>query len=419
MFGVPRWVSVWVACGTVAAAGVCAHATGAPQRSFSSVMANAAVTYRAVSFAELPGWQQDNHVEALAAFVKSCERIAAVVKSGTLTVKTIAAPEVLAACLDAASALGPRPDVKKARRFFESHFVPHRVMHAGSEGLLTGYYEPLLEGSRAKGGAFQVPVYRRPTDLVTIIDETQGSAKPQAMTHAMATASGLKPFPTRSEIDSGALAGRGLELIYMKDSVDLFFMQIQGSGRIRLPNGEIIRVHYDGKNGHPYTSIGRYLIDNKIMAADKVSLEALARWLRADPERGRKVMAQNASYVFFRELKGKEAASAIGVLDIPLTPGRSLAVDAAIHTVGLPMFVSAGTLTHGEKGAGFHRLMVAQDVGSAIKGPERGDIFFGSGDAAGKLAGTTKHPGNLYVLLPAQQVRADAGSTAGPKLAKP
>ena len=375
-------------------------------------MANAAVTYKVVPFADLPGWQQDNHVEALAAFVRSCERISAVVKAGALTVKTIAAPEVMGACLNAAQALGPKPDANRARQFFETHFVPHRIMHAGDTGLLTGYYEPLLEGSRVKQGPYQVPVYKRPTDLVTLVDETQSVPTPKAMTHAMSTAGGHKPYPTRMEIESGALTGRGLELIYMKDSVDLFFMQIQGSGRIRLPDGTIIRVHYDGKNGHPYTSIGRYLIDNKIMPADKVSLDALANWLRSDPERGRKIMAQNASYVFFRELKGKEAATALGVLDIPLTPGRSLAVDAGVHTLGLPVYVSSPTLTHIEKGKAFNRLMIAQDVGSAIKGPERGDIFLGSGDAAGRIAGTTKHPGNFYVLLPVQQTRADAGVDA-------
>jgi membrane-bound lytic murein transglycosylase A len=161
----------------------------------------------------------------------------------------------------------------------------------------------------------------------------------------------------------------------------------------------VVRLHYDGKNGHPYTSIGRYLIEKGLLAADKVSMGALGRWLRDDPERAKSVMWQNASYVFFRELKGDEAKSPMGAMNTALTPGRSLAVDAAHHALGTPIYVSAEGMTHVDKG-GFRRLMIAQDVGSAIKGPERGDIYFGSGDAAGRLAGVTKHPGRFIVLVP-------------------
>jgi membrane-bound lytic murein transglycosylase A len=192
--------------------------------------------------------------------------------------------------------------------------------------------------------------------------------------------------------------------MYLADPVDVFFMQVQGSGRIRLPDGQMVRVHYDGKNGYPYTSIGRHLIDTGVLTADQMSLDALAKWLRADPERGRKVMWNNASYVFFRELTGAEAGGPLGVIEIPLTDGRSLAVDAGVHAIGTPIFVTSPTLSHATKGGAFERLMIAQDVGSAIKGPERGDIYFGSGDEAGRLAGVTKHQGNFYVLLP----RADA-----------
>jgi membrane-bound lytic murein transglycosylase A len=189
-------------------------------------------------------------------------------------------------------------------------------------------------------------------------------------------------------------------LFYLANPVDKFFMQVQGSGRIKLRDGSMVRVSYDGKNGHPYTSIGRHLIDTGVVDADKMSLEALSAWLKADAERGRKVMELNKSYVFFRELKGEEAKGALGVLHIPLSPGRSLAVDAGFHAIGLPIYVISPTLKHNTWSGGFNRLMVAQDVGSAIKGPERGDIYFGTGDVAGKLAGNTKHPGNLFVLLP-------------------
>jgi membrane-bound lytic murein transglycosylase A len=160
-----------------------------------------------------------------------------------------------------------------------------------------------------------------------------------------------------------------------------------------------VRVHYDGKNGHPYSSIGRYLTEKSLFAADRMSMSALAAWLRADPERGKLVMWQNTSYVFFREIKD-ETGAPLGAMRVPLTPLRSLAIDTAYHALGTPIYLSVPTMKHVPNATPFNRLMVGQDVGSAIRGPERGDIYFGSGDAAGKLASTTKHPGKFYVLLP-------------------
>ncbi len=207
-----------------------------------------------------------------------------------------------------------------------------------------------------------------------------------------------------------------MELVYFADPVEVFFLQIQGSGRVKLTDGSTIRVHYDGKNGHPYSSIGRYLIEKGLLAADKISMGALKRWLRADPERGKQVMWKNASYVFFRELKGSEAKSPMGAMQVHLTPGRSLAVDPRYHALGIPIFVSAEGVGHAGKGGNFRRLMVAQDVGSAIKGPERGDVYFGSGDAAGRLAGTTKSEAKFIVLLPRESpARAEASPDAAAK----
>ena len=288
-----------------------------------------------------------------------------------------------------------------ARAFFERNFTPSAVENKTKPGLLTGYYEPVLKASRTPQGPYQTPIYKRPADLVTIIPEThRGAVKPGTLTHVRKTEKGNEPYFTRAQIDQGALKGKGLELLYFADSVDVFFMQIQGSGRIQLTDGTSVRVHYDGKNGHPYSSIGRYLIDKALLAADKVSLGALATWLKADPARANKVMWHNASYVFFRELKGDEAGAPLGALNVPLTAGRSLALDPSFHALGTPVYVSAPTLTHVTKSAPFNRLMIGQDVGSAIKGPERGDIYFGSGDAAGQVAGVTKHPGRFFVLVP-------------------
>lgn len=351
-----------------------------------------------VAFGEVTGWEADDHLAAFKAFLASCPRLLTARRSvGAKAAGEARTPANLKAACEAALALPEKLSRADARAYFERHFLPHRVVHEKQEGLLTGYFEPLLEGSRTRQGKFQTPILKRPLDLVTIVPETQ-AAPAAGLTHARRTAAGLVPFSTRAEIDAGALNGQSLELIYLANPVDKFFLQIQGSGRIRLSDGSTVRVHYDGKNGHPYTSIGRYLIDKGLLAADKMSMGALGRWLKADVERARLVMNQNASYVFFRELPA-EAGGPLGAIDVPLVAGRSLAVDPAIHTLGSPIFVTAPSLTPAGHARPFSRLMVAHDVGSAIRGPERGDIYFGSGESAGRLAGTTKHPGNFFVLL--------------------
>lgn len=382
--------------------------------------ASSPATYEAATFKDLPGWDKDDHLAAFKAFLQSCPRIKAAARAGNKA-GAVAIPASLLATCDTATAL-PAPMTRAAARaFFERSFTPHRVVHAAKEGLLTGYYEPLLDGSRTKSEQFSTPIYKRPADLVNLVHEAERGAKANQLTHARKTAKGTEPYSTRAEIEGGALAGKNLELIYLADPVDTFFMHIQGSGRIRLTDGSMIRVHYDGKNGHPYSSIGRYLIDTGMLAADKVSMGVLGRWLRADPERGRKVMHQNASFVFFRELAGNEAQGPLGVLSIPLVAGRSLAVDAGVHAIGTPVYVSSTKLTHASqatKSDGFHRLMIAHDVGSAIRGPERGDIYFGSGATAGKLAGVTKHPGSFFVLLPnSPTAQSDAPKTGGARRA--
>lgn len=373
-----------------------------------------------VAFTDLPGWTVDDHLAALQAFRASCPAVAAVANTPSKAQRPRPSPALVAAC-EAAVKLPAKLTRAKATAFFESYFQPHRVIHAAPQGLLTGYYEPLMEGSRTREGRFQTPLYKRPPDLVNVVDDTQRGTVGTALTHARQTHAGLVPFATRAQIEAGALKDRKLELLYLADPVDVFFLQVQGSGRVRLPDGSIVRVHYDGKNGHPYTSIGRYLIDTGLLAADKVSMGALARWLRADPERGRKVMQQNASYVFFRELPS-DSNGPLGALKIPLATGRSLAVDPSFHTLGAPIWVAAPALTHALKGRPFQRLMIAHDVGSAIKGPERGDIYFGSGDAAGRIAGVTKHPGHFFVLVaraPGQPAKAAATSGTGSRRPTP
>lgn len=349
-------------------------------------------TYEPATFADLPGWDTDDHAAALAAFQHSAARLIAKEQSG----KGIAGPGLLSAARAAVTLAGG-----EARAFFERHFTPQRVVHNGPSGLLTGYYEPILNGARARTSEFTIPLYRRPADLENLVAESQRGAMAHQYTHMRRTPSGLEPYATRENIEAGALTGQDLEVFWLADPVDAFFLHVQGSGVIALPDGSSARVAYDGKNGHPYTSIGRYLIDEGLFPADQMTLDALKDWLRANPALAKGVLQQNKSFVFFRELTGAEADSPVGVEEIPLSPGRSLAVDTGFHVIGLPVYVSAPTLTHATPSGGFHRLMVAQDVGSAIRGPERGDLYFGTGDEAGRLAGNTKHPGTFFVLLPA------------------
>jgi membrane-bound lytic murein transglycosylase A len=360
-------------------------------------MSSEETRFHPVAFSALPHWADDDHSAAFAAFLISARRLLHRAAEG---VQPSTPPALLDAARRACDLSEPRLSRHDARLFFERVFIPHRVVHGEPHGLLTGYYEPVIEGSREGSGRFTVPVLRRPSDLVNLVAESERGAKAESLTHARRTADGLVPYATREEIDNGALAGLGLELVWLEDPVDAFFLHVQGSGMIALDDGTRLRITYDGKNGHPYTSVGRHVIDAGLFPADKMTLDALKAWLRADSVRGRAAMWQNKSYVFFRELAGEQAGAALGAMEIPLTDDRSLAVDTRTHALGTPVYVAAPTLLHAGGSDGFHRLMVAQDVGSAIRGPERGDIYFGSGDEAGSKAGRTKHPGNFFVLLP-------------------
>lgn len=349
-----------------------------------------------IDFHAVPGWSTDNHASAFAAFRRSCPAILAQRSSASAALADV--------CRLALNRGSRRVGRNEARIFFEHAFRPHRVVHAANAGLLTGYYEPHIDGSRTRTARFSVPIYRRPPDLVNVVAETERAAIGVAYTHLRRTPDGLEPYSTRTEIEAGVLTGKGLELVWLADPVDVFFAQVQGSARIRFADGTTMAIGYDGKNGHPYTSIGRVLIDQGAMRADSMSMATLGAYLRADARRGREVMQHNASYVFFRQLPPKTPASDVagphGALGTPLTPGRSLAVDTTFHALGTPVFVEAASLTHWGARKPFRRLMIAQDVGSAICGAERGDIYFGSGDRAGAIAGVTKHSGRFYILLP-------------------
>jgi membrane-bound lytic murein transglycosylase A len=344
-----------------------------------------------IDFAEIDGWQADDQAPAFATLLKSCAKIASKAASANISV---------GAC-KAALELASRGPVGRdaARAFFEAHYTPNRVI-APKPGRVTGYYEPEIDGSLEKSATFPVAAYGRPEDLVPVKPDEMRARDSAAgvLTSMRKTENGLVPYYTREEIDKGALEGQGLELVYL-DPVELFFMQVQGSGRVRLADGSSVRLGYATKNGHPYTSIGKRLVALGEGKPKSMSMQGIKDWLRADPERGQQLMWENQSYVFFAARPGEGDAGPIGAQGVPLTPERSLAVDASYHALGLPVFVDASELKAPD-GAPFRRLMIAQDVGSAIKGPERGDIFWGSGDGAGAIAGTTLAPARFTILLP-------------------
>ena len=346
---------------------------------------NEAIRFVAVGFDAVPGWAEDDHAAAFASLIRCCRKTP---------------PARVSPSCAAALALGDAPDPATARDFFETHFQPHRIEGATPPGFVTGYYEPVIDGSRKRDDRFHVPVLARPDDLVTLKSDIERARFNDEITGARRDGEDLVPYHTRGEIIDGALAGRGLELLYLDDPVELFFLQVQGSGVVRLTDATSVRLGFAAKNGHPYTSIGKVLVARGEGSPKSLGMDGLKAWLRADPARGQALMNENKSYVFFRLLEGEEGKDGpVGAQGVALTPGRSLAVDASYHDLGLPIFVVAPTLEDAD-GAPFRHLLIAQDVGSAIRGPERGDIFWGTGAAAGVIAGSTRHDAQFFILKP-------------------
>ncbi|MEM6810921.1 MAG: murein transglycosylase A [Pseudomonadota bacterium] len=284
-------------------------------------------------------------------------------------------------------------NISAIKEFFESNFIPHQVF-AGSnpKGLFTGYYEASLKGSRTKAGPYQVPLRARPDDLVMVqLGDFREELKGQRIAGRVIDGR-LRVYETHEEIISGELPlAQDKPLVWVDSAVDAFFLQIQGSGVIELDDGSIMRVGYAGQNGHPYYAIGRELIARGALTKENVSMQSIRAWLEANPSEAREVMTTNKSYVFFQENK----AGATGGSGLELTPGRSLAIDHSLLPYHLPIYLNTDVA-----GEGFNRLMVTQDTGGAIRGPVRGDIYFGYGDEAERLAGAQKSQGQYWVLIP-------------------
>jgi len=319
--------------------------------------ANAEPAYEILKFGDLDGWAQDDHDAALSTFLNTCA--------------DLDEPDWRTLCAVAR-------DQKSARAFFELFFRPV-VVRDGSETLFTGYFEPELNGALGPTFRYRYPVYAMP---------------PEALNS--------NPWLTRREILNGeVMRNRGLEIAWVDDPVELFFLQIQGSGRIRLPGGNYIRVGYGGANGHPYRSIGVELVRRGVYKAHQVSAEVIKNWVRRNPSAGEELLYQNPSYVFFRKVNHvPENKGPLGAMNRSVTALRTVAVDPKYTPLGAPVWIE-------KDGEGpMRRLMIAQDTGSAIKGAQRADIFFGTGDAAGIAAGKLRDPGRMVILMPIQRAYA-------------
>jgi membrane-bound lytic murein transglycosylase A len=280
-----------------------------------------------------------------------------------------------------------------------------------SAGLLTGYYEPIVDGSRFPTPIFKVPIYRRPPDLVPPVNSTSLGFPNEGQSLRRTGNGELIPYYDRGEILDGALDGQHLEICWIKDQADALMIQIEGSARVRLEDGTMLRINYDAHNGYPFVPVSRILIEQNIVPRHKMSLERICEWIRANPDDAEKVWRQNRSFVFFRIVGLSDDREAVGAEGIPLTPGRSIAIDGLLHIYGTPFFLQAGRpLTTGNQYIRFDRLMIAQDTGSAIVGPARADIFWGAGEQAGRLARGLHHLATFAMLVPREVDPVAAGA---------
>lgn len=336
-----------------------------------------------VTWDALPEWREEDPLLAWDAFLTSCS--------------ALQKRQYWREVCDAARSL-PELDRDIVRRFFELNFVPHQVVNGdgGDQGLITGYYEPLLTGSRRRSAHYRYPIYGVPEDLLVI---DLGELYPQLKNMRLrgrVEGRRVVPYFSRAQIEQGLAPLAGKEIAWVDDAIDLFFLQIQGSGRVQLESGEVIRVGYADQNGHPYRSIGRLLVERGELPLEKASMQGIKSWAKQHPDRLSDLLYENASYVFFRELPG-DLPGPLGALGVPLTARRSLAVDPRYVPLGAPVYLST---TWPNSTRPLNRLMLAQDTGGVIRGPVRADFFWGFGEEAGREAGRMRQRGRMWVLLP-------------------
>ncbi len=351
--------------------------------------------YEPVLFTDVDGWAEDDHDAGFASFRNSCKallRSTAASREGQ-PMRTA----LYNVCVKAADVDVNKPGA--ARAFFENNFTPMRISPLGTpDGFLTGYYEPIVQGTRDHVKGYDWPLYRKPDNLLPGGRMMIASA---AVGKKKARKRKLVAYHDRAAIDDGVLAGRNLEICWLKDPIDAFFIHIQGSVRVRLDDGATMRLNYQAANGHPYYAVGRYLIDRKIVPKDEMSMDRIRDWMERNPKEGEELRRRNKSYVFFRETNLGNDQEPLGAQGISLTPGRSIAVDRNLHVYGTPFFISAELPINTEQPTTrFRRLMIAQDTGGAIIGPARADLYFGAGDEAESIAGRIRHPGRFVMFVP-------------------
>ena len=367
------------------------------------------LTLEKADFSSLPGWDKEDFTGFFPALLKSCEKINRLPETRGMGGIGLAgtAGDWQPLCADA-MALPPENSVR--RQFFENNFTPFQILNNEQKsGLFTGYYEASLKGSREKEPPYLTPLYLRPPELVMVdLGRFRDELKGQRIAGKV-EGGNLLPYPDRTDIESGALADRELELVWVDSDIDAFFLHIQGSGLVEMADGSELRVGYAAQNGHPYFAIGRDLIENGYVPREEMSMQAIRTWLEENPDKATELMQKNASFVFFREL---ETGGPIGAQGVELTPERSLAVDRKWLPLGVPLWLAtevapASSSAEVEK---FERLMMAQDTGGAIVGPVRGDVFWGHGDYAYDMSGGMKSEGELWILLPNALAAAVAGT---------
>jgi len=338
------------------------------------------------AWGDLPGWSTDDAAAAWPAFLLSCRGVASKPNG----------PGWKRVCDQARAADGtPGHD---PRRFFEQHLQPYAIANGdgATSGMVTGYYEPLLRGSRSRAKGFEQPVRGVPDDLLTIDLSAVFPELKGKRVRGRLEGNKVLPYWSRAEIAARGEKLPGKTLLYVDDAVELFFLQVQGSGRIRLADGSVVRLNYADQNGHPYQSIGRALVERGELKLEEASMQGIQAWARANPSRLDNLLNSNPSYVFFREIPNSQDGP-IGALGVPLTAERSIAIDPRSVPLGSPVFLAT---TRPNSGVAMNRLVMAQDTGGAIKGAVRADFFWGFGKAAGEQAGRMKQSGRMWILLP-------------------
>jgi membrane-bound lytic murein transglycosylase A len=342
-----------------------------------------------VEFADLPGWIEETFTDSLPGLRAACARFR--------TQSTWQPACAAAGSLDSS----PGSSAGVLRDYFERYFTPWRASTPEGKvsGLMTGYYEPLLRGSRVKHGPYQVPLYAPPDDLLVIDLASINPELRNMRLRGRLEGRRVVPYYSRTEIERGAAPVAGKEILWVEDPVEAFFLQIQGSGRVQLDSGELVRIGYSDQNGHPYVSVGRVLIDRGDLQPGEASMQGIQGWARSHPERLSEMLDQNPSYVFFRELPASANPSLgpPGAIGVPLVPMRSIAVDPRFIALGAPVFLAT---TWPSSEAPLERLVFAQDTGGAIRGPVRADLFWGFGNDAGQQAGRMRQSGRLWLLWP-------------------